>query len=57
MNEQTIKTVLNDKIEDGHVVKRANPEIEGDYIVTQIQDMQEFPRKAIKADDNFTPEE
>lgn len=41
------KVAFNYKIENGQVVKKAAHEIESDYIVTQIQDMQEYKRKAI----------
>ena len=52
-----MKVVFNYKVEDRQLIKKALHEQESDYIVTPIQNMQEYRRKATNADDKFTPED
>jgi hypothetical protein len=57
MPDRVIPVSFGYKVEEGQVVKKTRVEMQSDYVVTSITDMQEFKRAAQNADEDYTPEE
>jgi len=45
------------KVLDGQIVMKEDYELQSDYIITQVDDMETLKKVTDDADDQFTPEE